>query len=50
MLLPDDKFNTMCNQIDGRMKSLEKKITNIDVDKVFECMGFPKNWIQIKKS
>jgi len=50
MLLPTEKFNTMCNKIDGRMKSLEKKISSIDVNNVFDCMGFPKNWILIKKS
>ena len=36
MLLPNDKFNTMCNQIEGRMKSLEKKIKSIDVSEVFD--------------
>lgn len=50
MLLPNDKFNTMCNQIEGRMKSLEKKITSIDVSEVFDSMGFVKGWINIKKS
>ena len=50
MLLPNDKFNTMCNQIDGRMKSLEKKIVSIDVSEVFDSMGFVKGWINIKKS
>lgn len=50
MLLPNDKFNTMCNQIEGRMKSLEKKITSINVSEVFDSMGFVKGWINIKKS
>lgn len=50
MLLPNDKFNTMCNQIEGRMKSLEKKIFVINPQKIFDKMGFPLNWIQIKKS
>lgn len=50
ILLPNDKFNTMCNQIEGRMKSLEKHITSIDVSEVFDSMGFVKGWINIKKS
>ena len=50
MLLPNDKFNTMCNQIEGKIKSLEKKIFVINPQKIFDKMGFPLNWIQIKKS
>lgn len=50
MLLPEEKFNTLCNQLEGRMISLTKKISTIDVNLVFDCMGFPKNWLNIKKS
>ncbi len=50
ILLPKEKFNTLCNQLEGRMISLTKKINNIKVDSVFNCMGFPKNWLDIKKS
>jgi abortive infection bacteriophage resistance protein len=50
MLLPEEKFNTLCNQLKGRMISLTNKISTIDVNLVFDCMGFPKNWFNIKKS
>lgn len=50
MLLPEEKFNTLCNQLEGRMISLAKKISTIDVNLIFDCMGFPKNWLNIKKS
>lgn len=49
-LLPKENFNNMCNKINGRMISLKNKIINIDCEKVFDCMGFPKNWIKIKES
>lgn len=50
MLLPEEKFNTMCNQIEGRKKSLEQKLKSISAITVFEQMGFVKDWISIKKS
>lgn len=50
LLLPADEFNSMCNKINGRMKSLEQKIVHIDCKKIFNSMGFPKNWIKIKKA
>lgn len=50
ILLPPEDFNIMCNKINGRMISLKKKIVNIDCEKIFDCMGFPKDWIKIKKS
>ena len=49
ILLPHNKFNTMCNQIEGRIKSIEKNIKSISVIEVFESMGFIKDWIDIKK-
>lgn len=50
MLLPEEKFITLCNQLRGRMISLTNKISTIDVNLVFDCMGFPKNWFDIKLS
>lgn len=50
ILLPTDDFNNMCNKIDGRMRSLTQKLTHIDSRDVFKAMGFPSNWIQIKKA
>ncbi len=48
ILLPSEDFNNMCNKIDGRMRSLSQKITHINYIDVFNAMGFPSNWIQIK--
>ena len=50
ILLPQEDFNNMCNKINGRMESLMKKIEHIDCRKVFDRMGFPVNWTQIKKA
>lgn len=48
ILLPESDFNTMCNKIDGRMRSLSKKIVHINYQTIFNAMGFPNNWMQIK--
>lgn len=50
ILLPSDDFNTMCNKIEGRMISLTQKLVHINSQDVFNSMGFPTNWIQIKKA
>ena len=50
ILLPVEDFNNMCNKINGRMRSLEEKLVNINAQDVFDSMGFPKNWTQIKKA
>lgn len=50
ILLPEDDFNNMCNKINGRMESLKKKIVHINCNDIFEKMGFPANWTQIKKA
>ena len=48
ILLPSDDFINMCNKIDGRMRSLSMKISHINYVDIFNSMGFPSNWIQIK--
>lgn len=48
ILLPHEDFNNMCNKINGRMESLRKKIQHINCEKIFDKMGFPPNWTQIK--
>lgn len=50
ILLPSDDFNTMCNKIEGRMRSLTQKLVHINSQDVFNSMGFPTNWIKIKKA
>lgn len=50
ILLPSENFNTMCNQIEGRMISLSKRIQIIDTNLIYTKMGFPSSWIAIKKS
>ena len=48
ILLPSEDFTNMCNKIDGRMRSLSEKITHINYSDIFDIMGFPSNWVQIK--
>lgn len=50
ILLPNEDFNNMCNKINGRMESLKQKISHINCSCVFDEMGFPANWSQIKKA
>ena len=50
VLLPSEDFNTLCNKLNGRMESLKKKVTQINCDNIFNKMGFPVNWIVIKKA
>ena len=50
ILLPSNDFNEMCNKIDGRMRSLSQKINHINYQNIFDLMGFPSNWTQIKKA
>ncbi len=50
ILLPENDFNNMCNKIDGRMRSLSQKITHISYQTIFDAMGFPNNWMTIKKA
>lgn len=50
ILLPSNDFNEMCNKIDGRMRSLSQKINHINYQNIFDIMGFPSNWKQIKKA
>lgn len=50
ILLPEEDFNTMCNKIDGRLRSLDQKLTHINYQNIFKDMGFPSNWVQIKKA
>lgn len=49
ILLPHEEFLTLCNKIDGRMRSLETKIKSIDVTQIFDDMGFVKGWHRIKE-
>ncbi len=50
ILLPPEHFNDFINKIEGKMKKLKKKINTIDVNKIFDTMGFPIKWEKIKKS
>lgn len=50
ILLPTEDFNNMCNKIEGRMQRLIQKLEHINSSEVFDMMGFPINWKQIKKA
>lgn len=47
MLSPED-FNTLCNKIFGRIKSLEKKLYSIGIANIIDIMNFPLEWRKIK--
>lgn len=48
ILLSEDEFNVMLNEIDYELKSLDLKITSVSLDKVLDRMGFSRNWKDIK--
>lgn len=50
LLLPDDDFKTFVNKVSGRLHSLSKKIKPDRFSAVQWLMGFPINWLEIKKS
>lgn len=49
ILLDENDYNTLHNKIFGRIKSLEKKLNVISIDKILNEMNFPTNWNDIKK-
>ena len=42
-------YKTLYNKFFGRVKSLENKLTTIDISDVLKIMNFPENWCKIKK-
>jgi len=42
-------YKAFINSIDTLIKELEKKLSTIKIDSILKIMGFPKNWIEIKK-
>ena len=49
-LLSPTEFRSLYNKVNGRLESLQKKITNIPIEKIYNEMGLSKNWRQIKSS
>lgn len=49
VLLSTEDYNTLYNKFFGRVKSLENKLTTIDISDVLKIMNFPENWCKIKK-
>ena len=46
-MLKDDEFKNMCFEIDHAFKNLELNVKTISIDKVYDRMGFPNNWLEI---
>lgn len=49
IMLENKDYTTLHNKIYGRIKSLEKKLNVINIDKILDTMNFPGNWNEIKK-
>lgn len=49
-LLEPSDFNTFFNKVNGRLISLDKSLSSINIEVIKESMGFPYNWSEIKKS
>ena len=50
ILLSEKDFNNFYNKVNGRIYSIETKLTSISIEEVKKAMGFPLNWTEIKKS
>lgn len=48
IMLRKEEFNTLCNKIFGRIKSLEKNLDSIKIDNIINIMNFPSEWRKIK--
>ena len=48
LMLDKDDFNTLCNKVFGRIKSLEKKLFSISIGNIIYVMNFPIEWRKIK--
>lgn len=48
ILLPNDEFINMCDEINELMNQLKIQITHISCQDIFDKMGFPSNWYDIK--
>ena len=46
-MLKNEEFKNMALEIDHAFKNLEMNIKSVPMDKVYDRMGFPKNWIEI---
>lgn len=47
LLSKDDRINMM-SDIENNFSTLEKKLSSIKIDKIYDFMGFEKNWREIK--
>lgn len=50
VLLSEEDFNTLCNKVNGRLMSISTKLKCISFDMILDAMGFPSNWLDIKKA
>lgn len=47
-ILLNHKIDKLLDSIDSEISELTKKIQTIKVQKILDCMGFPKNWKELK--
>lgn len=50
VLLPEEDFNVLFNKVNGRLISLSTKLNCIKFTEILDSMGFPNNWVEIKKA
>lgn len=50
VLLPEADSRNLFNKVNGRLISLSTKLKSVSFDKVLKSMGFPDNWLDIKKA
>ena len=46
-MLNNDEFKNLCFELEHAFKNLEMNIKRIPMSKVYDRMGFPKNWLEI---
>ena len=46
-MLDKDKFSTMMEEINTKMNNLENSLKSIEINKVYNYMGFPENYMDI---
>lgn len=46
-MLKEDKFEQMMNEIDLQFKNFDENVNSIPIEKLYDKMGFPKNYMNI---
>ena len=46
-MLDNDKFNQMMNEINVKLQDFSWQVKSIDIEKLYDYMGFPSNYMDI---